>query len=150
MTHHQREALPSGARGTWEWFGPAPQLRPRPSSAPARQLAAQPLAPPSPAVRRAVRRAWGPGSLAGPAAIVTSATAEVLTASTAGHPQRLALRLATLRLHWHLPRRRGGCAEGQPGGSPAVSRPIATPPPAAPAPAAGVEWTHTASCHAFA
>ena len=26
MTHRQREVLP--ARGTWEWYGPAPQLRP--------------------------------------------------------------------------------------------------------------------------
>jgi hypothetical protein len=27
MIHRQREVLPSGARGKWEWFGPAPQLR---------------------------------------------------------------------------------------------------------------------------
>ena len=28
MTHRQREVLPGGARGTLEWYGPAPQLRP--------------------------------------------------------------------------------------------------------------------------
>jgi hypothetical protein len=87
MIHRQREVLPSGSRGKWEWFGPAPQLRP---CAPARSSA-----PGCTATRRSAGQRDVLGPLAWPAATVISTTAEVLTASFACH--RLALCLATLR-----------------------------------------------------
>ena len=87
MTHRQREVLPGGARGTLEWYGPAPQLRP---CAPARSSA-----PGCTATRRSAGQRDVLGPLAWPAATVISTTAEVLTASFACH--RLALCLATLR-----------------------------------------------------
>ena len=78
MTHRQREVLP--ARGTWEWYGPAPL---RPSSQLSPWLHRHPLS----AGQRDVL-----GPLACPAATVT-------LQPLLRHPPRLALRLA--RLHWH-------------------------------------------------
>jgi hypothetical protein len=78
MTYRQREVLP--ARGTWEWYGPAPL---RPSSQLSPWLHRHPLS----AGQRDVL-----GPLACPAATVT-------LQPLLRHPPRLALRLA--RLHWH-------------------------------------------------
>ena len=116
MTHRQREVLP--ARGTWEWYGPAPL---RPSS----QLS--PWLHCHPAVRRAARCAWA---------------VSLARCNRDQHHRRgvdSLLRLPSPRVvSSHAPHLSPGadegehCAEGQPGASPAVARPIAPNPPRRP------------------